>query len=363
MHSRRLRVLTAACVVSLALSACESGSLVPGPPAEPEQPGDASTEPDDAGNDEGASDTAGAWRPFSDDSPWNTPVAGNAAVDPDSDAMIADLAQASHFEKNLLTVNIENFSIPLFNADAGTPTTTVTCDIGGEGFESDDGFDAAAEIPIPEGAAPDPSSDAHMLIIDRENNVEWGLWQTQNDGGDWTCGLGASADLGGDGLRPYKPDNPTWYTSHGARACGFPLSAGLIRIDEVEAGSIDHALVVAYPHIRPGFYTSPASTAQAAQDDTNPNGIPCGGRIQLDPDLDLDSLGLSETGRMIAEALQTYGAYVGDYSGATNLYADGSPEAQAFWGDGVLATNELAGLELSDFRVLELGELTDDGDG
>jgi hypothetical protein len=104
-------------------------------------------------------------------------------------------------------------------------------------------------------------------------------------------------------------------------------------------------------------------TAQAAMADTNPEGIPCGGRIQLNPDLDLDSLGVSDTGRIIAEALQTYGAYVGDYSGATNLYADGSPEAQEIWSGGVLGNNELAGLDLSNFRVLELGELTDDGNG
>lgn len=350
------------------LTACEMGSL-PGQGEAPPQPepADPSSEPDPASEpaedgDEGP-ETPGAWRPFSDDSPWNMPIADDAAIDPESDAMIADFTQASQFEKNLLTVNIENFSIPLFYADAGTPTTTVTCDIGGEGFESSDGFDATAEIPIPEGAEPDPSSDAHLLIIDRERNVEWGMWQAERNGDQWTCALGASADLSGDGLRPYKPDNPTWYTSHGARACGFPLSAGLIRTDEVEAGRIDHALVVAYPHIRPGFYTSPASTAQAAFEDTNPDGIPCGGRIQLDPDLDLDSLGLSETGRMVAEALQTYGAYVGDYSGATNLYADGSPDAQEFWNGGVLQNNELAGLDLSNFRVLELGELTDDGNG
>ena len=32
------------------------------------------------------------------------------------------------------------------------------------------------------------------------------------------------------------------------------------------------------------------------------------------------------TGKVIARALQEYGAYCSDYSGAINLYADGSPE-------------------------------------
>ncbi|MEP6653663.1 MAG: hypothetical protein ABJA82_09910 [Myxococcales bacterium] len=54
-------------------------------------------------------------------------------------------------------------------------------------------------------------------------------------------------------------------------------------------------------------------------------------------------------------ALQEYGAFVGDYSGAVSLYAEASPEAQAVWGGGSL-TNETAGkIPLNRFRVLKLG--------
>jgi hypothetical protein len=57
------------------------------------------------------------------------------------------------------------------------------------------------------------------------------------------------------------------------------------------------------------------------------------------PDLDLDSLGLSRSGRIICLALQEYGAYVGDYSGAMSLYAENSQEAQNCWagGEGVFS--------------------------
>ena len=44
-----------------------------------------------------------------------------------------------------------------------------------------------------------------------------------------------------------------------------------------------------------------------------------GGLIQLVSGLDLDTLGLTRSGRIICEALQEYGAFVGDYSGAMNL--------------------------------------------
>src|SRR6185503_6306722 len=149
-------------------------------------------------------------------------------------------------------------------------------------------------------------------------------------------------------------------------ACGFPLIAGLIRVEEIRAGRIEHALIIAYPHIRAGLYTPPASTAQAriGNDSIRTRGIPCGGRVQLDPSLNLDSLGLSASGRIVARALQEYGAYVGDYSGAINVYADGSPAAQAEWAKGLLDTYEVRDeVRLSAFRVLKLGPIYDDGNG
>ena len=165
-------------------------------------------------------------------------------------------------------------------------------------------------------------------------------------------------------MRPFKPTNPTWYTSHGTRACGYPLVAGLIRAEAVRAGRIDHALAIAYPHIRAGLYTPPASTAQTRIGDQaiKTRGIPCGGRIQLDPTLNLDSLGLSAGAKVVARALQEYGAFVGDFSGGISLYADNSPRARAMFA-GVLSDYDLAMIDPRRFRVLKLGPLTDDGNG
>jgi hypothetical protein len=160
--------------------------------------------------------------------------------------------------------------------------------------------------------------------------------------------------------------NPTWWTSHAPRACGLPLIAGLIRVEEMQAGAIEHALVIAYPHVRAGFYTPPASTSQAANGNgaQADRGIPCGGRIQLDPSLDLDALGLTPSGKIIALALQKYGAYVGDYSGAMSLYAENAPAARAIWSAGLLDTYEVRDqLQLSSFRVLKLGTVYDGGNG
>jgi hypothetical protein len=314
------------------------------------------------GTDAGAS--TGVWRPFNTQSPWNTLIATNPALAPDSASLISDLRSSSQYGTNL-DVNIAEFSIPLYYATASTPMVDVLAELGGFGFTGTDGGNAHAQVPIPAGATPDPMSDHHIAIIDRAKNLEWGMWNASNSGGKWTCSLGATADLSGDGLRPYKPNNPTWYTSHGPRACGFPLIAGLIRTEEIDAGRIEHALVIAYPHIRSGLYMSPASTAQSriGDDSIKTRGIPCGGHVQLDPNLNLDSLGLSRAGRIIAEALQRYGAYVGDYSGAISIYAENAPAAQEHW-KGLLDTYVFQNkLDLSKLRVLQYGTLTDDGNG
>jgi hypothetical protein len=278
--------------------------------------------------------------------------------------MIDDWTTASPFG-SYLGINIDDYSVPLYWADASTATFTVPADIGGMGWSSSDGFNATATVPIPADAAPDPQSDAHMLIVDRARSLEWGFFNATHSGNSWNCKLCATADLNGTGTRPAEATNPTWYTSHGPRACGFPLIAGLIRTEEIEAGAIEHALVVAYPHIRAGMYTYPASTAQAKVNEAiKTRGIPCGGRVQLDPSLDLDALGLSQSGKIIARALQKYGAYVGDYSGSMSLYAENAPQALSYWRGGVLSSGELRDkIELQTFRVLTLGQLNDDGNG
>jgi len=321
-----------------------------------------------SGGADGAGGASGVWRPFSDASPWNTPIPPSPAIDPNSAAMIADWAISSVYGPHL-DVNISGFSVPLYWADASTPKTLVSCDGAGYGFAVDKNKqNGTAMIPIPVGSEPDPQSDHHLLIVDRSTNLEWGLWNASNSGGSWHCGMGANMDLLGTGVRPPITNaGADWNFAQGPRACGFALVAGLIRPEEIVAGRIDHALVVAYPHIRAGFFTPPASTAQAVngQGAQRDRGIPCGGRIQLDPSIDVTTLGLSSAGVTIARALQQYGAYVGDYSGALDLYADNAPDAAAQWSAGLLREDAVGGapakLTLTWFRVLQLGTLYDNG--
>ncbi len=301
-----------------------------------------------------------AWRPFSDDSPWNQRIATHPATDPDSVALIADLAA-----RGPLYVNLKDWSISVYFVDADrTPKRDVgdaRPGVYGAGFEF------PRQIPIPEDAVASPpvgdDSDNHLCIIDRVKHCEWGLWAARRDAsGRWFTGLGAVTDLAGTGVAPPWFAATRELDSHRARASGFPLIAGLIRRDEIKSGRIAHALVFAYDHCRSAFFVPPASTAQVTRTEiTNARGIPMGGRIQLDPGWDVEHSGLSASGKIIARALQEYGAYCGDFAGANVLYAENSPEAVRAW-QGVLGSEELTAIFTPDmirrhFRVIAMGNL------
>jgi hypothetical protein len=299
-----------------------------------------------------------AWRPFSEDSPWNQRIPAGAASDPASAALIDQFAS-----RGPLHVNIKDWSIPVYFVDAThTPRHDVADSRPGAYGQ---GFEFPRRIPIPIGAIASPpvDGDNHLCIIDRKRRLEWGMWWARQDtAGRWSTGLGAVTDLSGTGVAA------PWFAARReldaarARASGFPLIAGLILVDEIKAGRIDHALVFAYDRCRSSFFVPPASTAQGTVPGTqNSFGIPMGGRIQLDPGWDVEHSGLSASGKIIAHALQDYGAYCGDYADGNVLYADNSPEALRSWG-GLLQSDELAShftpaMIREHFRVLDMGNV------
>lgn len=332
------------------------------------------TEEDGGGGGDGGTVDADVWveidaagdpgpevfRAFSADSPWNQAIPEGAALHPQSAALVDHLRTSSPYGEGF-GINIQPWGVPVYWADAATPLAMVSTDMPGtEGFGA-----SPTAVPIPAGAAPDPEADGHMCVVDRVNGRVWDFYQARDQGGGtWGCTLCAASELGGTGVRPPKNGAQAWQLSHGSRACGFPLIAGLITVEELEAGRIEHALVLAYPGIRSRYYTPPASTAQATFGAISPDwGVPCGGRVRLDPSVDVEALGLSPSGLAIARALQVYGAYVGDYSGSISLYADGSPAARAAWDAGLLDTYEVFDeIDLADLRVLAWPEpLYDDG--
>lgn len=277
------------------------------------------------------------WRPFSDDSPWNQPLTEVAGVDPASSALIADFAA-----RGPLYINIREWSIPVYYVDS---TTTPLHDVGDlRSGVYGKGFAPPRAVPIPDHATASlpAGGDEHLAVVDIERGLEWGMWWARKVDGRWMTGLGAVTDLAGTGVAPPWNESAREFDSHRARASGFPLIAGLIRVEEIRAGHIPHALVFAYDYVRTEHFIPPASTAQGSMKSTrnNRDGMPMGARIRLDPDFDVENSGLSPAGKTIARALQEYGAFLGDFAGGNVIYAESSPEALRAW-KGVLESGEL----------------------
>jgi hypothetical protein len=137
-----------------------------------------------------------------------------------------------------------------------------------------------------------------------------------------------------------------------ARGSGFGLGAGLITAADIAAGSINHALIFSYPSTKAGGPVSPATESDGRT--TTAGAIPEGARLQLDPNLDLNSLGLTPWQKMVAHALQRYGMILGDTGGGVSLYAQNPQSTQTAYPWGEESYAYLPSSLTSKMRVLSM---------
>lgn len=265
-------------------------------------------------------------RPYSASSPFNEPVPASAALAPESAAMVRSLEAGAALKGFVLTVG--EWTVPTYVAGPTTPRQTVTLrkappawneapDYQGfpPGWSSSLSTPLPGQlqgVPIPSGARPDPSLDAHMTILDPAGGCEFDLYGAHRTATGWQAVWGNSTRIGGSGVYP---------AGMGPTAAGFAGNAGLIWPRELAAGRIEHALLFAYPFTKQGGPVWPATSSDGRT--TSAGAIPEGTRVRLNPELNLDSLGLAPYQRTIAAALQKYGMILGDTGGAMGLFAVG----------------------------------------
>jgi hypothetical protein len=95
---------------------------------------------------------------------------------------------------------------------------------------------------------------------------------------------------------------------------------GLITLNELKQGRIDHALAMSVPNTTADAFTWPAQRGDGTT--TGAGAIPEGTRLRIDPSVDLTRLSLSPTALVIARAAQRYGIVVRDTSGCVVFYAE-----------------------------------------
>lgn len=274
---------------------------------------------------------------YSSGSPFNQAIPADAGIDPASPAMVQALVAGAG---GGFAISAKQWTPPVYYADAQTPRVAVSITMGWFPARSLIG------VPMPADATPDATSDGHLMVIDRSTGCEYDFWQAQRHAdGSWSASTANAIPMSGTGVY-----SGGWATT----AAGFALGLGKIRPEEMAAGEIRHALVFGFPTTKAGGPVWPATSSDGRS--SSPGAIPEGARLQLDPSLDLDSLGLTAWQKTIARALQRYGMILGDTGGtvglsavnASNLGTDAYP-----WGNVSYAY--LPTSLLSHFRVLTLG--------
>ena len=105
----------------------------------------------------------------------------------------------------------------------------------------------------------------------------------------------------------------------GPSASSLSIAGGLITLEDLEKGVINHALAIGIPNVRGGVYASPAQRTDGTS--TSSLSLPEGAHLRLDPSLDLAALHLPRLTLMIAEAAQHYGIFVRDHASSVSFYA------------------------------------------
>jgi hypothetical protein len=251
-------------------------------------------------------------------SPWNTPIPANTPIDPRSAAMAQAVTSAA--QAGGLLIAVKKWSWPVYYADASTPRYVVSLTASWAPARS------IAGVPIPSNAAPDPSDDGHMTVIDTSTHCEYDFYEAaRQTSGSWTAGWANATRVDGMG----------WYTGgYSATGSGAAGAAGLIRPEELQAGTIQHALAFAFPLTRAGGPVLPATESDGRS--TVAEAIPEGARLQLDPALDLSTLGLKPYEMIIGRALQQYGMFLMDSNTGGVSFAAQNPQSSTVgypWGD------------------------------
>jgi hypothetical protein len=236
-------------------------------------------------------------RLYADTSFWNQPIGASPLIDPNSAAILAASITPT---ANIATFNNnEQWGIPLAYSDPASKLYTVGC--------LHYGCSQQVQFRIPRSAKNNTGSDGKLVVIDPATNTELDMgvatynaqtdaWSTNSryttasDGWGAMCAQGLHCD--------------------GVLMSGLDQFGGIVRPEEIAQGHIDHALSLIVPYWRSGFIACPAVKSSGGSNDAN--AIPMSARIQLDPAFNVDAQSWPQWQKVVAKALQTYGAYVWD---------------------------------------------------
>jgi hypothetical protein len=251
------------------------------------------------------------FRFFSPNSFWNTPLPPKAQLDRRSHGIVSELTtlvNAEQLRKNGPWINASEDGAEIVTVGRNQPTVQVKLN-----HYPDSALSAAwSAVPLPRSAHVSPG-DNDLAVWQPSTDRMWEFFEMRRRAHGWEAEWGGamqhvSTNPGVYGTDAWPRAEKWW----GVTASSLPYVGGAMTMSQLASGHIDHALAMAVPNVRRAAYTWPARRDDGKSAD--PNSIPEGARLRLDPKLNLASLNLPPLTRMMAEAAQRYGIMVRDYS-------------------------------------------------
>lgn len=286
---------------------------------DPEEPPESSGEPEQPIAEPGG-ETGAPFRFFAPSSIWNESPPATAPLDPNSGDMVAalDAMVASEQQAEVgPSINTTVYSVPVYTVPADQPTVQVTL---AARYAVPALRGAWSAVPLPANAIPSAGNDQHLVVWQPSTDRLWEFWHLRNDDGPWEADWGgamqnASSNSGVYDANAWPGATHNW----GASASSLSIAGGLITVEDLRRGSIDHALALSVSNVRGNAYTEPAWRTDGKS--SEPFALPEGAQLRLDPNLDLQSLHLPHVTLMLAEAAQRYGIFVRDGARNVTFYA------------------------------------------
>jgi hypothetical protein len=276
------------------------------------------------------------------DNAWNTRIDDPAKfpVHANSSTYIAHMAPNTALHADWGDWSMNHYGIPWQTVPGSQPMVQMTFQ---DPSESDPGPYPFPSNALVEGGA-NFGGDMHVLVLDTGTCTLYETWSSTHSGSGWTCGSGAKFNLRSNGLRP------DGWTS--ADAAGLPILPGLVRVAEVKAGSIPHALRFTVSSTQQA-YIHPATHAAGSADASLP---PMGLRVRLKASFDISPF--SGPPKVVLVAMQQYGLILAD--NGSNWYVSGDSDDgwASLMGSISQAFSQMRG---SDFEAVETGPLSTAG--
>ena len=290
-------------------------------------------------------------RIFPNDNPWNTDVS-TMPVSPNSAAYIAAMSPSRGMHPDWGNWSTDAYGIP-WNSGTGAPAIPMNWSASWGATESDmhpcpsGGGNFCYPIPstakIEGNTGASSGSDRHLLYIDTAGAPEhctlYEVYNAQNwVGPGWTAANGAIFPLDSNTLRPDQ------WTS--ADAAGLSVFAGLVRVDEVLAGEIRHAIRFTMNNTANSFIHPATHGAGGSGANLPPMGL----RVRLRASF--DTTPYSGPSLVILTAMKRYGMILAD-NGSDWYFSGDSDDRWDPMMDALLTT--FRAVHGSDFEVVDTG--------